>query len=391
MLRFARRHELRVVGRGTGHTTFGQAQHAAGIAFDLTTLDAIGPVHGDRITVGAGARWRQVLKTTLAAGLMPPVLPDFIGQTVGGTLAVGGIGAMSFREGAQIDHVESLIAVTGDGRIVECSERRHRELFDVVLAGQGQVGVIVEATLRLVPAPTEVRLYDLVYTELDPMLADLRSLIEGARFDQMEAWVFPTGPDTWAYLLEAIAYHRPGGPPDAAALLAGLHHVDVAQGDLGFFEWSSRVPEQPVQPHPWIDLVLPMSGAATFLHEVQDEIEPLGPGDRYSLLLIPLRRSVFGRPLFRTQDEELGLGFDTLRAFPPGLDVEAALRFNRRLYDRCKQLGRLAVPDQRVRLAVEDWVVHYGEQWDRLVAAKRRYDRDDVLAGGPDVLGRRRR
>jgi cytokinin dehydrogenase len=391
MLRFARRHELRVVGRGTGHTTFGQAQHAAGIAFDLTTLDAIGPVEGDRITVGAGARWHQVLAATLAAGLMPPVLPDYIGQTVGGTLAVGGIGAMSFRDGAQIDHVESLVAVTGDGRIVECSERRHRELFDVVLAGQGQVGVIVEATLRLVPAPTEVRLYDLVYTELDPMLADLRSLIEDARFNQMEAFVFPTGTDTWAYLLEAIAYHRPGGSSDDAGLLAGLHHVDVGQGDLGFLEWSSRVPEQPVQPHPWIDLFLPMSAAATFLQDVQDEIEPLGPGDRYSLLLIPLRRSAFGRPLFRTQDEELGLGFDTLRAFPPGLDVEAALRFNRRLYDRCKQLGGSQYPISAVRLAVEDWVVHYGEQWDRLVAAKRRYDRDDVLAGGPDVLGRRLR
>jgi FAD/FMN-containing dehydrogenase len=41
-LRFARRHHVRVVGRGAGHTTFGQSQHAAGIAFDLTTLDSIG-------------------------------------------------------------------------------------------------------------------------------------------------------------------------------------------------------------------------------------------------------------------------------------------------------------------------------------------------------------
>jgi len=40
-----------------------------------------------------------------------------------------------------------------------------------------------------------------------------------------------------------------------------------------------------------------------------------------------------------------------------------------------------------VRLDVADWVEHYGEQWNRLVAAKHRYDRDDVLAGGPDVLG----
>ena len=54
---------------------------------------------------------------------MPPVLPDYIGQTVGGTLSVGGIGAMSFRAGAQIDHVVELLAVTGEGRIVRCSPR----------------------------------------------------------------------------------------------------------------------------------------------------------------------------------------------------------------------------------------------------------------------------
>ena len=98
-----------------------------------------------------------MLAATLAAGLMPPVLPDYIGQTVGGTLSVGGIGAMSFYAGAQIDHVLSLRAVTGDGRIVDCSEHRRRDLFEALLAGQGQVGVIVEATLRLVPAPSTVR------------------------------------------------------------------------------------------------------------------------------------------------------------------------------------------------------------------------------------------
>jgi cytokinin dehydrogenase len=392
MLRFAARHDIRVVGRGAGHTTFGQSLHAAGISFDLTTLDTIGPVRGDVVTVGAGCRWRDVLAATLAAELMPPVMPDFIGQTVGGTLAVGGVGAMSFHHGAQIDHVESLVAVTGDGRIVECSERRHRELFEMVLAGQGQVAVVVEATLRLGPAPTDVRVYDLVYPELDALLGDMARLMDDGRFDQMEAFVIPTGPGAWLYLLEAVGYHGPGGPPDDAALLGGLGHVQVETADLEFLTWSSRVPEQTVpQPHPWIDLLLPMSGAATFLREVQDTIAPIAPGDRYNLLLIPLRRSRFSRPLFRTQDEELGLGFDTLRALPAGLDVESVLAFNRRCYDRCVELGGSQYPISALRLDAGDWAAHYGEQWDRLLAAKRRYDRDDVLAGGPDVLGRRQR
>ena len=95
--------------------------------------------------------------------------------------------------------------------------------------------------------------------------------------------------------------------------------------------------------------------------------------------------------MFRTQDEELGSASTRCGPFRRASMSRPRCAFNRRLYDRCKQLGGSQYPISAVRLAVEDWVVHYGEQWDRLVAAKRRYDRDDVLAGGPDVLGRRRR
>jgi cytokinin dehydrogenase len=393
MLRFARRHGIRVVGRGAAHTTFGQSQHHAGIVFDLTSLDDIGPIVDNRITVDAGCRWNAVLPQTLAHGLMPPVLPDYIGQTVGGTLSVGGIGAMSFREGAQIDHVVALRAVTGNGRIVDCSAHHNRELFEMLLAGQGQVGVIVSATLRLAPAPKTVRLYDLIYPDLDGLLADIKLLMEDERFDQMESFIIPTGPGSCLYLLEAIGFHDDGGPPDDATLLAGLGHVAAQTQitDLDFLEWSSRVPTNlPRRPNPWIDLLLPMSDAAIFLQEVQETITPIVPGDSFSLLLIPMRSSRFTRPLFRTPDEELGLGFDPLRALPPGTDVEPVLAFNRRLYDRCRQLGGSQYPISAVRLNGADWKAHYGDQWHRLLAAKRRYDRGDVLASGPDILGRAR-
>ena len=366
MLRFAHRHGIRVVGRGAGHTVFGQSQHPAAISFDLTSLDDIGPIRQDHVTVQAGCRWNALLDVTLAAGLMPPVLPDYIGQTVGGTLSVGGIGAMSFRHGAQIDHVLELLAVTGDGRRVRCSMDRHRELFEMLLAGQGQVGVIVEATLRLVPAPTTVRLYDLVYADLDRLLADIATLIGDERFDQMESFVIPTGPGEWLYLLEAIAFHDAAGPPDDAALLAGLGQQadQSATDDLDFLAWSSRVPTNlPTRPNPWCDLLIPLSRAGTFITEVQSTILPTVPGDRFQLLLIPLRSSRFTRPLFRTADEELMVGFDPLRSLPAGSDTEPVLAYNRQLYDRCKQLGGSQYPISAIRLDTHDWAVHYGDQW----------------------------
>ena len=389
MLRFAREQDIRVVNRGKAHTTFGQSQHRAGIVFDLTAFDRVGGIRGGRIRVGAGCRWIDVLQGTLAEGLMPPVLPDFIGQTVGGTLSVGGIGAMSFRDGAQVDHVSRLTAVSGNGDIVECSAHEHRELFEMLLAGQGQVGVIVDATLQLVPAPSTVRVYDLVYPDLDIMLADLALLIRDGRFDQMEAFAIPTGPGKWLHLVEALGFHTTSGPPDDAALLAGVHAVpgQTQTADLPFFDWSNRVQPGPARPHPWIDLMLPMSQASTFVTEVQSTITPVGDGDSFNLLLIPLRTSTFTRPLFRAPAEELAVGFDTLRAVPAGSDIDALLRYNRQLFDRAVELGGTQYPISAVRLEPDDWARHYGAHFRRLVRAKRCFDSDDVLASGPDVLG----
>ena len=390
MLRFARRHDVRVVGRGAAHTTYGQSQHEAAIVFDLTAFDSIGPIADGRVTMGAGCRWRDVLAATLAHDQMPAVLPDYIGQTVGGTLSVGGIGAMSFRYGAQIDHVERLLVVTGDGDVVECSAHRNRDLFTMLLAGQGQVGIIVEATMRLLPAPTTVKVYDLLYPGLDSLLADLGTLILDGRFDQMEAFGFPIGDGVYGFLLEAVAYHRPDAPPDDTALLDGLAAI-VEQSsitdDIPFGDWANRVGEQPPQPHPWIDLLLPMSGSEAFLTDVQAELKPVAEGDVFSLLMIPLRSSTFTRPLFRTPREDLVVGFDTLRSMPPGTDLTSVLALNRRLYNRCRDLGGTAYPISAVDLDVHDWQRHYGEQWSRLRTAKRRFDRSNVLASGPDVLG----
>jgi cytokinin dehydrogenase len=90
---------------------------------------------------------------TLTHGYTPPVLTDYLRLTVGGTLSVGGVSGTSWRYGAQVDNVEELTVVTGAGKTVKCSESENRSLFEAVLAGQGQCGVMVGARLRLVPAP----------------------------------------------------------------------------------------------------------------------------------------------------------------------------------------------------------------------------------------------
>src|SRR4030095_247652 len=111
------------------------------VVIDMRSLRAVHSVSADRLDVDAGADWGAVVQAALSHGLTPPVLTAYLGLTVGGTLSIGGIGTTTFRHGAQVDHVRELQVVTGEGQVLTCSETRHRDLFEVALAGQGQCAI----------------------------------------------------------------------------------------------------------------------------------------------------------------------------------------------------------------------------------------------------------
>jgi len=139
----------RFAAQGRRHSVFGRAQARDGVVADMGRLRTLHAVQRDRVVVDAGATWREVVAATLPHGRTPPVLTDYLDLSVGGTLAVGGVGSATSRLGVMSDHVLELEVVTGQGEQVICSPDRHPSLFDAVRAGLGQVGDITRATLRL--------------------------------------------------------------------------------------------------------------------------------------------------------------------------------------------------------------------------------------------------
>ena len=146
----------------------------------------------DRVVVDAGAKWSEVLAATLPRGLTPPVLTDYLELSVGGTLVVGGIGGTTSRYGVQSDNVLESGCRHRHGREVTCSPHSNADLFDAVRAGLGQVAVITRATLKLIPAPEQVRRFLLIYPDLRTMLTDERLLAADNRFDAVQGAVLPT-------------------------------------------------------------------------------------------------------------------------------------------------------------------------------------------------------
>ena len=156
------------------------------MVIDMTGLDAITRGEGRSAWAQAGATWGDVATHAQARGLVPPLVPDFPDLSVGGTLSVGGIGPESFRLGTLADSALELYVVTGAGEFITCSEQRHQDLFHGVLAGLGQLAIIVSARLRLVPALPQATQFRLLYQQPTDLIRDLGRLTAVRTLDGLQ-------------------------------------------------------------------------------------------------------------------------------------------------------------------------------------------------------------
>ena len=203
VVEYANGGHTKIAMRGQGHSLSGQTLIDDGIVIDATALNAVAYTSDDTLEVGAGALWGDVAKAALARGRLPPVMPDAMMLSVGGTLSAGGSGETGFRFGAQVDHVRSLDVITGTGLLRSCSATHEPELFHMVLAGMGQCGIIVRAQLALATAGKFVVTHALSYADLNSFLADQARLADRAAPDLLNGRLIKTPQGTWTYVLMA--------------------------------------------------------------------------------------------------------------------------------------------------------------------------------------------
>jgi FAD/FMN-containing dehydrogenase len=389
IVQFARDQRFRIAARGQGHLPFGQAQVQSGIVVDMRTLDGVDRIHGEEITVDAGCTWTAVVDSALEHGLTPPVLTDYLGLTVGGTLSIGGISPATWRYGAQVDNVKDLEVVTGRGDRVACSEHRNRELFQAVLAGQGQCAMLARATIRLVRAPEKVRSYLLAYADLLTLLRDLERMGGDGRFDGVLGYIVPSS-QGWLYFMEGLKYFASSNRPDDRRLTGDLAHLrgteQITEAD--YVQYVHRV-QGPFGEalRPVLTQLIPISAAPGYIASALPRLAAGGgPADSPFVQLYAWKRRRFTRPMFRVAAESSILGFAVLQGASSPAILKEKIATNERLYKENRALGGTLYPFSTVRLSQHDWQMHYGPQWETLVKAKDRYDPDNLFASGPDTF-----
>ncbi|MBL4774731.1 MAG: FAD-binding oxidoreductase [Mariprofundus sp.] len=174
LMQLAQQFAVPVTTRGGGLTTEGESVAFGGVLLDMTGMSRVLEVDSEALTVRtqAGIFWHHLAESLRRDDLDYLSAPLNLTSSVGGTLGVGGIDVNSAKHGCSADQAVSLQVVTPTGEIIECSDDENNELFERVILGYGQFGIITEATLRI-RRYTPLRMHYFYYSSLRVCVEDL--------------------------------------------------------------------------------------------------------------------------------------------------------------------------------------------------------------------------
>lgn len=143
---------------GSSNTT--RAAHGAPVV-DISRLDGVLSVDkaAGLALVEPNVPMDTLVRATLARGLIPPVVMEFPGITVGGGFAGTAGESSSFRHGYFDQTVNSVEMVLANGEVVTASASgENRSLFASAAGSLGTLGIVTLLSLRVIPAKPFVKL-----------------------------------------------------------------------------------------------------------------------------------------------------------------------------------------------------------------------------------------
>ncbi len=179
VLRLANRHRFPVIPRGAATWGLGGSVPATGgVVLDLTSMGRVLEVDtaGGTVLVEAGAVWQDAIEAARKKGLHLGTYPSsYPSATVGGWIAVGGVGIGTCRYGRMGRNIEWLEAVLPDGTVVETSDD-----FSKFVGTEGIMGVVTRVRLRAHPLPEALVLVSYSFSDLEPAGPFVELVAQGA-------------------------------------------------------------------------------------------------------------------------------------------------------------------------------------------------------------------
>lgn len=187
-------HAMHVLPVGAQSSLTGGATPRGDIVLSTRALNAIERHGTDGVRVGAGVPLRVLQDSLAASRLYYPPVPTYDGAFVGGTIATNAAGAATFKYGSTRAWVSALTVVLANGEVLDLQRgevvardgifeivsstgavtnvvvptyrmpdlpklsagyyaRPDMDLVDLFVGSEGTLGIVVDATLRVIPRP----------------------------------------------------------------------------------------------------------------------------------------------------------------------------------------------------------------------------------------------
>ena len=394
-IEFARRHHLPIAVRGGGHNIAGNATCDDGLVVDLSMLRAVRIDPSRRVAhVSPGCVWGDVDHETQAFGL---AVPGGIVSTTGvaGFTLGGGFGHLTRRFGFASDNLIGADVVLADGSYLRASAEENDDLFWAIRGGGGNFGVVTSFDFHLHEAGPEV-LGGLIFHPAERAPALLRFLRDFLPASSEELTVFSVLRKAPAAPFVPAEFH---GRPVIANLVVHSGEPARAESDLAPLRSFAKPLVDLVTRRPYT-AVQAMTDASwlpgfenywksDYLTGIPDEaIEVLTEHlETISSPLSDFKVAYLGGAASRLPDDS-ALSHRTLpyilninTRWRAGEPAEPHLAWTRSLFEAMQPFseGKVYVNflmdegKDRVRAAYDP------DKYERLVAAKRRYDPDNFF------------
>jgi decaprenylphospho-beta-D-ribofuranose 2-oxidase len=180
------------IARGLGRSYGDPAQNGGGAVLQLRdhAHEAVIDPAAATATIPAGVSIDELLRVLVPRGWFVPVTPGTRFVTIGGAIASDIHGKNHHLDGSFGSNVVRMSLLLADGTTRELSPTQDAELFWATVGGMGLTGIILDATVRLIPVTTSRLSVDTERVgDLETLLAAME---EGDRYFRYSvAWIDP--------------------------------------------------------------------------------------------------------------------------------------------------------------------------------------------------------